>query len=379
MPTVVKAHTPADMLALIPHLLGEAPRNSIVFATFRGNRTHAALRFDLPPAAVSTGPKAPLIHKRIASTAIGTLCKIPGTEAVNVAVFTDEPIGPDGAVPRAHLVDLLRRRIITAGFEVRGTLCQASTGWAEYGVVVPPGGFPLMEILEAAARTSIPQAAIERLRMPLPERIPDADDATRDRVRTKYAYLVDALRTSTRLDELPTKAAPQANVVMFLESVMGWDDGQLDKCDFVLLQLLQGPTFRDVAMLQWAIGIGVGYEAQDEASSSNGYSPDFSFYLAGLILGKGPRPDVGRVRTGIAILEKLIARADDALRPAPLCMLAWLTWALGLSSRAHVYVAEALRIDPHYGLAELLEGMLNHGMLPEWAFDAPGGDERDRP
>jgi hypothetical protein len=49
-------------------------------------------------------------------------------------------------------------------------------------------------------------------------------------------------------------------------------------------------------------------------------------------------------------------------------MLGWLHWALGRSSEASAFVAEAREIDPRYGMAELLERMLTSGTLPEWAF-----------
>lgn len=71
-----------------------------------------------------------------------------------------------------------------------------------------------------------------------------------------------------------------------------------------------------------------------------------------------------------AVTLVLVSRADDELRVAPLCMLAWLNWALGAGSRAGRYVDEASRINPSTA-SWRLNTMLSNGLLPEWAFEAP--------
>jgi hypothetical protein len=90
-----------------------------------------------------------------------------------------------------------------------------------------------------------------------------------------------------------------------------------------------------------------------------------------LMLGQGPRPDPDRIERGIKLLRTVVSRAEDVERLAPLCMLAWLNWALGRGTRAGHYIDEARAIDPSYGMAELLDTMLSNGMMPEWAFAVP--------
>jgi chorismate mutase len=75
------------------------------------------------------------------------------------------------------------------------------------------------------------------------------------------------------------------------------------------------------------------------------------------------------VESGIRLLEQIVARCESIFRLAPLSMIAWLNWAIGQSSIAHVYLREAREIDPEYGMAEVLDNMLSNGMFPEWAFE----------
>jgi hypothetical protein len=86
------------------------------------------------------------------------------------------------------------------------------------------------------------------------------------------------------------------------------------------------------------------------------------------MLGIGPRPDPERIDRGISLLRLLVSRAEDIDRRAPLCMLGWLSWALGRGTEAGRYIAEVRRIEPGYGLGEVLDTMFSNGMMPEWAF-----------
>jgi hypothetical protein len=87
------------------------------------------------------------------------------------------------------------------------------------------------------------------------------------------------------------------------------------------------------------------------------------------MLGVGPRPDVERVDTAIALLRRLVSLVTGETRLAPLCMLAWLSWGLGRGSAAGEYIDEACSINPTYGMAEVLDTMTRNGLLPDWAFN----------
>ena len=93
---------------------------------------------------------------------------------------------------------------------------------------------------------------------------------------------------------------------------------------------------------------------------------------ADLMMGEScDRPDPERIVRGIRLLKLLVAMAPRSTRPAPLCMLAWLSWALGQGSVAGIYLDTVLDIDADYGMGLLLQQMIGSGHLPEWAFAVP--------
>ena len=73
---------------------------------------------------------------------------------------------------------------------------------------------------------------------------------------------------------------------------------------------------------------------------------------------------------GIALLRQVAARLHETERAPCLTAVAWLNWALGRSSVAGELVRRARKADGEYGFAELMETMLERGLLPDWAFRA---------
>jgi hypothetical protein len=374
---VVKAHSPADILAMVPSLVGFAPRNSLVLIAFRGRRTCGAIRFTLPKA------KTEVARKRFATFALGTLCKLRQVDAVIPVIRTDALFGARSAPPEAGLANVLARRIQQSGFELRELLCHAGDGWASYlDPESPAGGHPLTQIAESAVIGDLP---IEFRGTPdgtdPPARVPDAAEPERERVRRALASY-RALAVSSGSGDVADAAAhpiefePLDDLPLFVELALYWDDDAITQNDALLLFVVQGPPVRDLAMLQWAFHISVGDRFLEETERANGHlvdsDPDASreawAVIGDLMLGIGPRPDPERIERGISLLLTVIARADDAERPAPLCMLAWLSWALGHGTDAGRYVAEARSIDPDYSMAVLLHTIFSSGRLPEWAF-----------
>jgi hypothetical protein len=370
MPIVVKAHTPADLLAMLPSLVGFTPQRSIVLLAFRGKRTCGAIRFDLPTSTSAVVPKG------VASFAVGTLCKIPGVDAVVAAIYTDEAIRMSG-LPHRDLAKVLGRRLEQSGFELRGLLCQASDGWGSYrDADTPAGGHPLSDIANSPVVANIPTESLPN-DAETPARVPDAPVADMQRVRDAlagYRRLAESVAKRDS-DELPSELEALTDLARFADDALEWDESAISANDALLLSVLQGPAVRDSTMLQWASSLGTGYLLRDEAErwirSGRDVTPLSASASSDLMIGIGPRPDPERIERGIRLLLTVVSRAEDAERPALLCMLGWLNWALGRGSRAGRYVDEARAIDPSYGMAELLGTMASNGMLPEWAFDVP--------
>ena len=112
---------------------------------------------------------------------------------------------------------------------------------------------------------------------------------------------------------------------------------------------------------------------------ADGDVDDVSDLLARLLLGRtGLRPDHRRVRRALDLVRWAAVHAPDGQRAAPLCMAAWLAWALGMGSAAGLLVEQAVAADPEHSMATLLAAFIGSGALPDWAFAEPEGDPGDR-
>lgn len=371
-PEILTASGPHDLLAMLPGLVGFAPRNSIVLIAFRGRRTCGAMRVDLPVSDNAT------VQKRIATHLIGMICKLPSVDAIIPVVVTDDRFDGGEAIPHAGLLAILNGRIRQSGFELRESLCLAADGW---GSLLDPfpreGGHPLSDI----ADSPLSAALAEHVRPGFADqKLPEADPAKFDRMRKRlaeYARLQAASERGDR-DDAPCAIDVIADIPYLAESALHWSDDEIDDFGAILAFALQPPPVRDHVMLQWATTPALGDEMWSELESGR---LDRSVRLDGcwrleasgvdvgdLMLGIGPSPDPRRMEAGISLLRTIVSRLSDEHRPPLLCMLVWLTWSLGRGSAAGRYLDEAVGINPEYGMTGVLATMLSNGRMPEWAF-----------
>ncbi|WP_166870503.1 DUF4192 family protein [Salinibacterium sp. ZJ450] len=364
MQTIVKAPAPQDFLALVPQLAGFQPHNSLVIVAFRGNRTCGAIRFDLPD---TTSAK---VHKRMALTMMGLICKIHGVDAVVPVVYSDESVA-DGRIPQDSFARAVITRARLSGFLVRDALCQAADGWSSY---LDPArlAHSLDEVDRSSVHDAIPAADRREVAdVAAGALLPAVDFATRERVGRELLSLQQLCEDTECVDELPVLLS---DIPLLFEAALHWDAATVSPADAaLLLYCLQGPPARDAMMLQFAFGLDIGAAVLTENLRfvDDGTISDTLEDGARRLWGEGPRPDPERVDRAILLLKQLATRAPRAARPAPLVMLAWLNWALGLGSAASILVARALEIDPEYGMAALLRHLFASGQLPEWAFAVP--------
>jgi hypothetical protein len=403
--TIVKTANPEDFLALVPQLVGFLPEHSVVLVAFRGNRTYGALRFNLPDPHIGA-----VALRRVAGSLLGTLCKIPGVDALVPVVYTDETIGDDptvepAALPHSAFLRAVQIRAAESGFLVRDALCVAGDGWASYlDADRAPGKrlrHPLSEIDAAAAGQVIPgEARRELSRLHTGAELPKVPLAIRERCARRLARYLRLGPDMGPIPELIEMVGDMLDPVGTAETVLGLNPADLSIDEAAaLLFLVQGPATRDQMMLQFAFGeaegrrshalnrhyaqrqreTGLSMDDLVEADMAAGRALEQSPPTTGdLMLGMSPtRPDPERVTRGIRLLKLLVAMAPRTNRPAPLCMLAWLSWTLGQSSVAGIYVDTALDIDQEYGMALLLRQVLGSGHLPEWAFDVPDDEEAE--
>jgi len=390
MSTIVKAATAADFLAVVPRLVGFEPSDSIVFVAFRGRRTCGAIRFDLPE---HVGPSRAAddterrFHRRVATTLVGTLSKLPGVDAVVPVVYTDEAFADAGRAPRAAFVREVTERLEFSGFLVRDALCIAADGWGSYlDPDCPADGRPLAAIAQSRVLDDLPpdqHAALEGVA----ERaaLPAAGVFECERVAAlvrRFGAVIDRDVNGPDGDFDPTGevvdaigvSGPQlSDIPLTLERILRHDPGSLDPvvAAFVIA-VVRSPAMRDVVMLQWAFNVATGERVLADARRFAVGAPADELDSAVLMLWQGPRPAPDRVETAVTLLKRVTALAPARNRPPLYCMLAWLNWALGRSSVANEFVSAAEAIDADYGLAEVMRAVLERGMLPEWAF----ADER---
>lgn len=172
MHTVIKAHSAAEFLTLIPALTGYTPTRSIALVAFRGSRTLGVLRVDLPPGDADAQSLA-----SAAATFIGMVCRLPDADGVAPVVYTDGPlrvetplpgaplsadtgerrrgaVGARARIAHAELIDAVRRCADACGLTVRDALCVAVDGWASY--LEPQLTHPLSALDAAATRAGLP-------------------------------------------------------------------------------------------------------------------------------------------------------------------------------------------------------------------------------
>ncbi|MGA0568792.1 DUF4192 family protein [Rathayibacter sp. KR2-224] len=349
MPFSIVASSPLDLLTYVPELVGFEPRRSLVLVTLCGNTTGGTLRVDLPD-----GGHAATDRVDFARAVVGIACKVRGADALIPILFTDESCasGP----PHAALFAALRTAASAAGFAVHDALFVAPDGWGRDSGVGGP-----REELDAAWRLRRLDPDSRRVRQS-PEQeasLPEVGAGQMERTMSALASL--------QAEE------PGVDPVWFAEYAAQWDPGQIGPVSAALAaDLVSRPWARDVLLLTWAWGASAGRRALrfQEQFSRGEPARDEQIAMALAGLGEMPRPSPERLEQGIALLRQVAARLHETERAPCLTAVAWLNWALGRSSVAGELVRRARKADGEYGFAELMETMLERGLLPDWAFRA---------
>lgn len=374
MTTVFRAAGAHDLLALVPALAGFRPERSIVCVAFEGNRSAGVLRHDLPRRARD--------RPTVVAAIIGTLCRMPGVDAVVPIAYSDRSFGERGGPPEKALLALVARRAEQAGFRVRDVLCRAADAWGSMlDPDTPPAGHPLSAIDESALVAALPAEALGP-----PEAgaaLAEADAALSGEVAAVLESLGDSQRVAGVLDRLGDDADP----VAFVETLLARPAEARSPLALAwLVHLAEHPPIRDAMMLQFAFGQLVGeaalgdtgafgrHQHDDRPGPSDGLDDldDLDELLERLLLGQSTiRPDPARVEGALELLRFAIPHAPRPLRAGPLCIAAWLAWSLGRGSVAGALLDQALALAPEHTMASLLASFIGSGVLPEWAFARP--------
>ena len=371
MTTVMKANDSAGFLGLGPALAGYTPTRSLVLLPFHGTRTHGAMRMDLPD---------PALHEEIdgwddcADAALSLVRRVPEADAVAVVIYTDDEIidVPDGlVVPNAPLVDALLDVTEDLGLRMVDALCVAPNGWASYIAdeprLTPIDSIPMQPALDGDDLSRDHTAGTE---------LPHVDLVEKERVGRALAELRGVLcRMSTGAPS--TAQNPQALAAsLLLDDIPQLFEAALEAPDDLgpfstaaLAWCLNRPLMRDAALVQWARDLAFGYRALDAQVAYTEDGVPLPEEIGETFMGRGRRPDADRLRAALELVRHTAARVPLADRAAVLACAGWLSWALGRSSHADVYLRQAHEIDPDHSLTNLLQQVIAAVGLPSWAFD----------
>lgn len=385
MTTILHASGAAELLSAIPVLTGFAPRRSVVLLPFAGSRAGSALRFDAPspPSLDSADVEA------VAATAVGLACRVPDTDAIAIAVFTDDALTPgavpDGTLPGTPIAEQIIRRARACGLRIVEALCVGAEGWADYldplaavranDALPPTPEVPGLAGIGADQRSgahlpSADRAERHQVAQALRE-LERAVDAGPPRAGGRRGAKVDprAFAAMLSLDDLPA----------VLDDALETPESRPPFVSATLIWVLARPVFRDVALVQWTRGGEAGSVALDaQLAASAGRAP-ISASPGDVFLGRGPRPDPDRLGIALLLTRNLAALAPRATRPGVLATAAWLAWALGRSTHTAHYLDLAAAIDPEHSLCRILRATIDAGILPEWAFQRAGTNEAGSP
>ncbi|WP_173922015.1 DUF4192 family protein [Agromyces sp. Marseille-P2726] len=383
MTTIIRAGAPHDLLALVPALAGFLPERSVVCVAFRGNRSAGVLRHDLPRHARD--------RAAVVDAIIGTMCRMPGVDAIVPIVYTDATFAGAAGIPERTLLSLVVRRAEQAGFHVRDALCRAADAW---GSLLdrdgPATGHPLELIDQSPAARQAPDSGAALGTASSLAELPEPDAATAGAIASELAALADERTLEARLVRLGANADP----VELVESLVAPGASKQPPLRLAwFLHLAGRPPIRDAMLLQFAFGPAIGEAAHLDAEQTaaraeeegltvdelvcrdeeHGVLDEATDLLGRLMLGQSPlRPDVRRVERALTVVRTAIAAAPTESRCGALCIAAWLAWSIGRGSGASALLDQALAIDPGHTMAALLTEFIGSGALPEWAFAESG-------
>jgi hypothetical protein len=376
--TIVRADSDAEMLALIPRLLGSPPRESLVMVPFIGSRCGAGVRIDLPPVPTEE------VMEHVAALIVSMLSRIPRCDSVVIAAFTSAGFA-DTRDTYTDALHGLERSLHRQGFGIRKTLIRAGDGWAEIDDErAPATGHPLSR-LEDALPAGLPEdpdraRTADRHRGKLPRR----DDERARRLAEDVELLSRGLETTGLGLTVP---ATDVDVVRLVEELVAHGPDRLTSIAMARFCIKASmPVHRDVMMVQLAFGEATGRSAQrhndrhQARMRSTGLSSDELAVQeirkgggadreVSMILGDWPEaPDPDRLHAAQDAVAQIAAHCPSWVRPPVLCILGWLCWAAGGGSAAGEHLTQALKLDPGLRMASLLLTLVSTGKLPEWGF-----------
>lgn len=324
--SAVTVRDPADVVRLVPYLLGFVPQESLVLVCLRGRRPRVGLtmRVDLPAQAEEPSLVRDLARRAAADDAL----------AVLLLCFT-EMTNDSRGLPRHALLDRVTEVLGGRDIGVSAAVLVRGQRWWSYpcgAECCPSEGSPVSSD-DAGPVARVAAAAVLEGRSVLPSR-----DALRDSVRPVTAAL-------------PLRASHEREVVAARLRVALVEDGAAAvRADTLRLltaavsrRVEGGPVISPLGATRIVLGLR-DVRARDAALAA--------------ATGDDPVPF-------LAVVTDL-ARAAAEVDAAPVCaVLAVTAYAHGDGALANVAVERALESEPDYPLALLVLDLMHH-QVPPW-------------
>ncbi|MGX5717490.1 DUF4192 domain-containing protein [Arthrobacter sp. MAHUQ-56] len=322
----IKFTGPADVLAFIPHTLGETPTESFVALTMQGNKLGATLRVDAPFGQDQVG---------YAQTIVSYLTADEAATGSLLVIYTDETTG-NGGRPYAGHVQALRAELETAGMPLQDAWLVTSELWRNYHCTdsgcCPAQSLDTITTSNGNAALIYRGSAVTGFTAPAPF---TGDETAREAIA--------AHRADGWPEDLEASRAAWAKVLNDPKSLTTHTAHQLAGA-------LQHPTIRDFMM-----------------SDIVPHAPEqFTSVMLGVFLS---RPDWARVDTAQEVAFELMKATPEGQRAPMLCLIGWLEWLKGRSSFAARYFKLALEDVAGYRLADLLGELVNRGLIADCTRD----------
>ncbi|CCH89359.1 conserved protein of unknown function [Modestobacter italicus] len=328
-PFTVHLSDPGEVAAALPHLLGYAPRESLVAVSLHGpggRRFGLTARIDLPPAAHARPVLRGLARSMLTDRPAAVLLLM-------VSEQDDEHGGPGpGELPHRSLLGEAVLAFTAAEVPVRQVLLVRGGRWWSYdcggACCLPGAGTPLPGGTSPLAVASVVSGQVV-----------EADRAELARRVAPVGFLA-AAGMARACDEVGDQLARRT-------AELGWDAVAEESWAAVLAAVAgaapgvgAGLSDRDVARLAWALR---DVDVRDRA----------------LTLALGRSADAAE-----AVWADLTRRAPGSLAAAPATLLAVTAWVRGNGSLANVALERALASEPTYTFAVLLRAALDACLPP---------------
>lgn len=330
---VVRLTSPADLIAMVPPLLGFVPEQSVVVGCLHGRRGRVGLvmRFDLQDAADVAG-FAQQLDRRVRAEA---------ADAAVVVVFADQPM-EGRRLPYAALVDGIVDRLTAP---VVAALITSTDRWWSYRCAAPCCG----------GRAGVPI---------------DPDAAGPTAISAAYALAGHAV--------LPDRAA----VVRSLASELSVEGAGAMRARISGLIAQHAGVSRSAR--RCAVRELVDRLAAELADPRTAITLGDAAELAALSVDVVVRDEVllralqpGSRERLLLVLREVVRRVPAPFDPPVCAMLAWVAYADGDGVVANVALERSLRTDPGYSLATLLADALARQVPPRVLEDVMRGASRD--